>query len=173
MQGLIPPVKPAQPAAAPVNPSAGPSPAGLMAAIAAIAIIGGVIWQNNYPNIALQSAAQKAGIQANLPSYVPSSYRLDQQITYGPGQLSLRFSAPGDSEPLTITQRKTNWNSTALLEYYIAPKTKHYISVQSQGLTIYLYNNHDASWVNKGMQYVIEGNTRLNRDQIIKIAESL
>ncbi|HSH31409.1 MAG TPA: DUF4367 domain-containing protein, partial [Candidatus Saccharimonadales bacterium] len=180
---LIPPPKPPAatdssavknaPARQSAAPNVGPRPASVVAAIVAVVIIGGVIWQKNYPNIAIQSAAQKAGIQASLPSYVPSSYRLNQQISYGPGQLSLQFSSPNDPGTLSITQRRTNWNSTALLEYYVTPKAQHYISVQSQGLTIYLYNNHNASWVNRGIQYIIEGDTRLNRDQIVKIAESL
>ena len=168
MQRLIPPTKSDSESA-----SVGPKPTSIMAATLAIAIMGSFIWLNNYPNLAILSAAQKAGIEARMPSYVPASYRMTKQIGYGPGQVTLQFSSPGASDPLTITQRRTDWNSSALLEYFITPKTDSYLSVQSQGLTIYLYDKQNASWVNHGLQYVIEGSSRLTRDQIVKIAESL
>lgn len=45
--------------------------------------------------------------------------------------------------------------------------------MQGQGLTIYLFNNNRATWVNKGIWFSIEGADRLSREQILKMVYSL
>ena len=52
--------------------------------------------------------------------------------------------------------------------------TDKYTALQAEGLTIYIYNNNQASWVNHGTWYRIEGQDHgLSKDQIIKMATSL
>lgn len=152
--------------------AAAPSAKSVMAATLAIAIMGGYIWVNNYNTLSIKSAGKKAGIEASLPGYMPNSFNLGP-VAYGQGFISLQYKSPSSPDPLTITQRKTDWDSASLLEMYVNSKANSYVSVANQGLTIYLFNGNQATWVNKGLQYVIEGNTHLSRDQIIKIAESL
>ncbi len=176
MQKLVPPA--AEPATSRSDAfklalSSAPSTKSVVAATLAIAIMGGYIWLNNYNTLSVKTAGQKAGIQASLPGFVPSSYNLSGPVAYGPGFVTMQFKSPASSNPLSITQRRTDWSSSSLLELFVNSKSSSYVSVQNQGLTIYLYNGNQATWVNKGIQYVIEGNTLLNRDQILKIAESL
>ncbi len=135
--------------------------------------MGGYIWLNNFNTLSVKSAAKKAGIEASLPGYMPNSYSLAGPVAYGQGFVTLDFKSPNASTPLTITQRRSNWDSTALLQLYVHPKSNSYVSVASQGLTIYLYDNNQATWVNKGLQYVIAGDTRLSREQVLKIATSM
>jgi hypothetical protein len=143
-----------------------------LAVAASILIMGGYVWLANYPKLALSNANQEAGIQANLPSYLPSSYGL-RDTTVKPGSITLSFHSPGATEPLKIAQTRTSWDSNSLLDNYVAKKTDGYATVQSQGLTIYLYDNNHATWVNHGIWYSIEGASRLSREQILKIAYSL
>lgn len=151
---------------------AGPKPASVAALALAVALLGGYIWLKNYPNMALRVAANKAGVEAALPAYLPSSYNLDGPISYAPGQVSVKFTAPG-GEPMIITQKRTNWDSQSLLENYVLKVTDKYLRVDSQGLTIYFYDNNQATWVNRGVWYALEGDTRLSREQLLKIIDSL
>jgi hypothetical protein len=156
-----------------MSTSSGPGVKSVAAATLAIAIMGGYIWLNNYNVLAVKAAGQKAGIEANLPGFVPSSYNLAGPVAYGPGSVTLQYksaSTPGD---VMISQQKTDWNSASLLQFYVNQKATSYVGVQSQGLTIYLYNDNQATWVNKGIQYVISGNNKLSRDDIVKMAQSL
>jgi hypothetical protein len=139
---------------------------------AAIAIMSGYIWLQNAPKMALQSANAKAGVNATLPSFVPSSYNLIRTDT-GVGQVTLSFSSPSVPDPLTIAQQKTSWDSSSLLDNFVAKHTDAYSTEQSQGLTVYLFDNNKATWVNHGIWYTIDGATRLSREQILKIAYSL
>ncbi len=171
MKNLLPPTDAFQ--AALTQTKLKSNPVSVMAASLAIAIMGGYIWLHNYDNLSVKAAAQKAGISASVPNYLPSSYSLSGPISYGPGFVTLQFKSPSNQGPLVLSQRKTSWNSSSLLELFVTPKSKSFVTVQTQGLTIYVYNGNQATWVNRGNQYVLEGNTRLSKDQIVKIAESI
>jgi hypothetical protein len=174
MTRLTKPVVPARPV-----PSALPSRSGLSsraggyaATAAVVAIMGGYIWLQNYPKLAIQSASGKAGLSASLPGYVPSSYHLATTST-GPGLVTLSFTSPSATDALTIKQHRTTWDSSSLLDQYVAGKSAEYTAVEGQGLTVYLYAQNQATWVNHGVWYSIEGASRLSREQILKIAYSL
>jgi hypothetical protein len=167
-----------QPAPAPAPKPAssprlhGPGTSRFLTTAAAVAIMSGYIWLQNYPKLALQSASAKAGIAASLPGFVPSSYNLVRTDT-GSGQVTLSFASPSVPEPLTIDQQRTSWDSSSLLDNFVAKKADAYSTALGQGLTIYLYGANKATWVNHGVWYSIDGASRLSRDQILKIAYSL
>jgi len=143
-----------------------------MATVAAVALMSGYVWLQNYPKLALQNANSKAGLSASLPAFLPSSYTLKTTDT-SPGLITLNFTSPSASEALKIAQARTTWDSSSLLDNFVAKNTDDYATVQGQGLTIYLFNNNQATWVNHGIWYSIEGASRLSREQILKIAYSL
>lgn len=157
----------------------GPKPKALLgtpsyvAAALAVVIMGGYIWMKNYPHLEIQVAAGKAGIEASMPGYIPSGYRLDGPVAYAPGEITLNFRASDGEGRLAIAQRKSSWTSEALLDNYVRSKSDDFITVENQGLNIYLYNGNEASWVNHGVWYTVEGTTKLNRDQILRIVNSL
>jgi hypothetical protein len=158
-------------ALAAAKPSATPNIIKVGAALTAIAIMGGFVWLQNSPKLAFRSAAAKAGIDASLPTYVPSSYRQTGPATVAPGQLSLAFTSP-DNNQLQITQRRTEWDSNSLRENFVGKQSDNYLAIQGQGLTIYLYNDA-ASWVNHGVWYTVSGTAKLSREQVLKIAYGL
>lgn len=149
-------------------------PLSIGAATLAVVIMAGYIWVNNYNNLSIRTASQRAGIVASLPHYTPSGYKLNGPISYGTGFVSFNLKNSKDAnQNVAIIQRKSDWDSASLLELYVSPKSKDYVAVDSQGLKIYLYGDGQATWVNRGLQYVVQANSGLNRDQIVKMAESL
>ncbi|TAK89748.1 hypothetical protein EPO04_01425 [Patescibacteria group bacterium] len=156
------------------SPSNKPLPglASAAAAVAAIAIIGGLIWMQNSPKLAFRSAATQAGVQASLPTYVPSSYRQVGPAAVAPGQLTLTFQSTNKDSEMQIIQRRTAWDSNSLRENFVGRQSDQYLAVQGQGLTIYLFGDR-ASWVNHGVWYTVEGTSRLSQEQVLKIAYGL
>lgn len=149
-----------------------PTTSRVLAIGAAITIMSGYIWLENYPKFALQTASNRAGLTASLPGFVPSSYNLVNTETT-PGLVTLSFNSPSATETLKIAQAKTDWDSSSLLDNFVIKNTDDYTTIQGQGLTIYLWGNNQAAWVNHGIRYSIEGAARLSREQILKIAYSL
>jgi hypothetical protein len=138
----------------------------------AIAIMAGYVWLQNYPKLTIQAAASRAGVAATNPSYLPSSYSL-ADTDASPGLLTLGFKSPSQPTELTIAQQKTTWDTRSLLDNYVASADANFTSVSGQGLTIYMFNNNQAAWVNHGIWYTVKGTARLGRDQILKIAYGL
>jgi hypothetical protein len=149
-----------------------PPPKRVLTTAAAIAILSGYIWLQNYPKLALQSASNQAGLNASLPGYLPSSYNLANTQTR-PGLVTLNFRSPSAGEILQIRQSRTAWDSHSLLDNYVTKQTDDYSTIHGQGLTIYVFGQNQAAWVNHGIWYSIKGATRLSREQILKIAYSL
>lgn len=166
LQKLVPPAEPSVGLASTLKPS------NVAIAAVALAVMAGWVWAANYPAMTLKLASAKAGIEASLPGYVPPSFALAGPVSYSPGQVTVHFhSANGDA--LTLSQAKTSWDPRSLLENFVTQKTDKYLAVQDHGLTVYVYNGNQASWINKGIWYTIEGNNQLNREQILKIVDSL
>lgn len=142
------------------------------AGVAAIALMAGIVWYQNSPKLAFHNAALKAGIEASLPTYIPSSYHQAGAAQVSDNQLTLNFASPSSDKPLAITERRSNWDSNSLRENYVSQQTDNFLAVQGQGLTIYLYNDQ-ATWINHGVWYQMSGTSKLSREQILKIAYGL
>ncbi|HUC87407.1 MAG TPA: hypothetical protein VMR75_03780, partial [Candidatus Saccharimonadales bacterium] len=141
------------------------------AAVAVIGIMATVVWVQNSPKLAFQDAASKAGIDASLPTYIPSSYHQSGPVSSSPGELVMAFTSPVSSA-LKIVQQATSWDANSLRDNYITRQTDNYLTVQGQGLTIYLYGNQ-ADWVNHGVWYQVNGIAGLSRAEVLKIAYGL
>jgi len=136
----------------------------------------GYITYLNVPNMALRVAAVKAGFSANMPGYSPNGYRFTGPIAYSPGQITIQFSSNTDEREYNITQRQTSWDSKSLLDNFVKKKVSSdtlYSIVYDQGLTIYIYNGSDATWVNGGIWYTISGDSKLGSEKLLRIAASL
>ena len=139
----------------------------------AIVMLGGYLTYVNLPNISVRVAAAQAGIAATYPSYKPSGYSLNGPVAYSDGQVSMKFAANVGPQNFTVKQVKSSWDSSALLENYVAPSSSDdYQTVSDSGLTIYTYGNN-AAWVNGGILHTIEGDASLSSEQVRKIATSM
>ena len=146
---------------------------GALSAIIALVLFGGYLTYLNMPNLSVHIAAIQAGIDADYPSYNPDGYSLAGPVKYTDGRVTLSYSANGGPQHYSISQTRSDWNSEAVLDNYISPRTgTNYIPYTERGLVIYTYDNN-AAWVNGGILYTIEGDAPLSSEQIRRIATSL
>ncbi|GAC1392323.1 MAG: hypothetical protein NVSMB46_07910 [Candidatus Saccharimonadales bacterium] len=144
------------------------------AACLAFIVIGGFFAYQNMPNLAVHLAAQRAGVNAKMPGYQPAGYSVNGPIQAKPGQIVISFhSNATDSRGFSITQSTSSWNSEALLENFVATNNKQYQTYQDNGKTIYIYDGGNATWVDAGVWYKVEGTNALNSDQLLRIANSI
>jgi Domain of unknown function (DUF4367) len=139
----------------------------------AVLLIGSFIAYQNVPNLAVKIAASRAGVQASMPSYQPSGFALLGNVQYKPGQVALTYKSRTDDRNYNIIQTASSWNSDALLENFINTARRTYQTYQDKGKTIYVYDGSNATWVDGGVWYQIEGNSSLNSDQLLRLAGSL
>ncbi|MEO7904927.1 MAG: DUF4367 domain-containing protein [Candidatus Saccharimonadales bacterium] len=139
----------------------------------ALLLLGGYFTYLNMPSLSVRVAAAQAGVDATYPAYRPDGYSVNGLVTYSEGAVSMKFAANGGPQSFTIDQTKKNWDSSAVLENYVKPKSGgNYIPYSEQGLTVYTFDNN-AAWVNKGVLYTISGDAPLSSDQILHIASSM
>lgn len=125
------------------------------------------------PNISVSVAASQAGINATYPEYTPDGYSLSHPVTYADGEVDLKFASNSNSNYYTITQTRSTWDSSAVLDKIVTPVAgANYVTTKERGLTIYTYDS-SAAWVNGGILYKIESKAPLSGDQIRRIATSL
>ena len=143
------------------------------AASLAVLVLGAYFTYLNMPAISTRVAASQAGINASYPAYQPSGYSLSGPVAYQQGSVTMKFAANGSPQNYTISQTRSDWDSTAVLDSYVEPQAGNdYSTTTASGLTIYTYGNN-AAWVNGGILYTISGNASLSSDQIQRIAASL
>lgn len=142
-------------------------------ALVAIVALAGYFTYVNLPNISVQFAGMQAGIHAAYPSYQPSGYGLHEPVEYDKGQVKMKFSANVGSQNYTLTQVKSGWDSSALLQNYVMSVSNgSYNTYNDGGLTIYTYGSN-AAWVSGGILHTIQGDAPLSSDQVRKIATSM
>ena len=137
----------------------------------AVMLLGGYLTYLSMPNISIKMAAVQSGIDAKYPGYKPDGYALNGPIKFKSGEVTMRYAYADGSSAYTITQQKSNWNSSAVKESF-SEKHKSPNTTMIDGLTIYS-GGKEAAWVNGGILYQISGDANLSSDQIQKIAASL
>jgi len=138
-----------------------------------VAILAGYLTYLNMPSLSVRVASVQAGINATYPEYRPDGYSLNGPVTFSDGQVSIHYIANTGSTKFDITQTKSSWDSTAVLDNIVRKSAgEKYITSQEQGLTIYTYSGN-AAWVNAGILYTIQGDAPLSGEQIRHIATSL
>lgn len=139
----------------------------------ALLLLGAYVTYLNMPSLSTRVAAAQAGINATYPGYQPSGYSLSGPVAYQEGTVSMKFAANAGPQSYTITQSRSDWDSSAVLENYVREKAgSDYTISTTGGLTIYSYNA-GAAWVNGGILYTISGDAPLSADQIQHVATSL
>jgi hypothetical protein len=127
----------------------------------------------NLPNLSVRVAAAQAGIDATYPEYRPVGYRLNGPVAYKNGEVSMNFASNSGPVSFSLNQSKSSWDSSALLEKYVNPKSDgKYATYSDDGLTIYTYGT-DAAWVNGGILYTVDGSAMLSNEQIRRMATSM
>jgi len=143
------------------------------AAMLIAVILGGFIAYQNMANISMRVATAKAGLAASLPGYKPAGFSLSRDIQAGPGRITVSFRSNSDSRSFNITQQTSNWNSETLLHSFVATTRQSYQRVTTaNGQTVYLYGDTNATWVDSGIWYQVQGKSSLSSEQLLKMAAS-
>ncbi|MBI1856728.1 hypothetical protein HY003_03385 [Candidatus Saccharibacteria bacterium] len=138
----------------------------------AILLLTGFIAYQNVPNIAMRIATTRSGVHGSLPDYQPSGFALYGPIEYKSGQITINFKSSSDDRNFKIIQQSSTWNSETLLGSLV-DGGKQPMTLQERGRTIYIYDNANAVWVNAGIKYQIEGNSKLSSDQLRRLVSSM
>lgn len=140
--------------------------------LAALVIIGFFTYQN-MASINVKIASSRANVSGTLPSYKPAGFSLSRSVQHSPGQITLNFASTSDNRSFQITQQASSWNSETLLDSYVAANRRQSQTIEDNGKTIYIYEGSNATWVDGGVWYRINGNDALSSDQLLKVASSM
>jgi hypothetical protein len=149
-----------------------PKVANVLAGALVVIVLAGFVAYQNASYISLKIAASHSGLAAaSLPGYKPSGFSLKRNIAASPGQITINFHSNSDDRAFAITQSSSNWDSQTLADSFLANKQPQRID-QANGKTVYVYGDSNATWVDGGVWYRIEGKSSLTSDQLLKIANS-
>lgn len=148
-----------------------------VAGFSALIVISGallaLVVSQSTPAIKMRIASAKAGFSASLPGDSPAGFHMND-LSYGAGAVAVAYKSNSDQErSFSITQKSSSWDSTTLRDAFVEKADKHFRAVEQNGLTIYLYNGNNATWVSNGVWYQVQGNGSLSDRQLVDIAKSL
>jgi len=151
------------------------SPRALTVSVSVLAfvLVSGFIVYQNIPGISVKVAASRAGMSASMPSYAPSGFAFAGPVQYKSGQITLGYHSTTDNRAYQLFQQQTTWNSATLASAGLAAQGTGFTTYMVKGMDIYVYNGSNATWINNGVRYTIEGDSSLSVDQLLKIASSL
>lgn len=140
-------------------------------ATAVLVLILAVGLSHNMTSFKLQMASAKAGFTPSVPKVMPSGYSLSQ-LAYTQGDIGLSFRNPSNGATYNIIQKASNWNDSALRTSFLNPSFPEYQTEYADGLKVYFFGNHNATWVDNGIWYTIESNGVLSVNQLLQMATS-
>jgi hypothetical protein len=144
------------------------------AAAFAILLLGGFFAYQNVPAVSMRVAANEAGFMGKLPKSIPAGYAFDGPVQAEPANITLVYSSNSDDRQFVITQKPTNWSSEGLLTNYLVDSKFRYQSYKDKGLTVYIYNGSNATWVDKGVWFSVKGDDgSLSAEQLLDIAANI
>lgn len=141
--------------------------------VAVVLIVGGTFISWNMPTISLMIANKKAGFTALLPTFTPNGYRVVSPVGYTPGRIILSFKSNTNDMHYSIEQKPTGWTSDILRDQVASSNGSQYRTQYVNGLTVYFTNENNATWVDRGILFTLQGESGLSSDQIASIAASM
>lgn len=146
---------------------------GASAAVVALLVLGSFLVYQKIPNVALRVANNKAGFQGRMPGTTPAGFAFKGPIQYSKGSITMSFASRSDERNFVLSQKPSDQTSESLLVSEISPSKKRYQTYHDKGLTVYIFNDGNAAWVDKGVQYNIKDNGSLSSEQVLSIAASM
>lgn len=146
---------------------------GLVAACFAILLLFSFLAYQRIPQVAVKVAARNAGFDAKVPSNIPSGYSFKSPVKKTDDSLAINYKSNTDSREFKLTQKQSSWTSESLLSNFIIDGKKQYQAYYDKGMTVFVYDNSNATWVDKGVWFTLETNGSLSSEQILSIASSI
>lgn len=141
-------------------------------ALSAVLLIGFVAYQN-VTDMSMQRAAQRSGVAGALPAYQPAGFGMSGPIQYRPGQITLTFRSHSDERQFHIQQQSSKWDDVALIKDYLVDEHAAFQTHQTEDKTVYIYEGNNATWIDDGVWYRVEGNSSLTNEQLLRLAASM
>ena len=144
------------------------------AAVFALTLLAGFFAYQNVPMVSMRVAASKAGFNGALPSNIPAGYSFNGPVQADKDVISLTYNSNSDARRFIEKKKPSNWSSEALLTNYLLDSQFRYQAYKDNGLTIYIYNGSNATWVDKGIWYSVNGEDgSLSSEQLLELASSM
>lgn len=144
----------------------------LGAIIASIVVVIGIAIWMNLPIISVKFASAQADVAAEFPHFTPDGYTLNLPINANDNEVAITFKSRQNDSTFTLKQSKSAWDSNAVRAMVERDSKGQFLTTLDRGLTVYTYDGNGA-WVNKGILYSISGDARLQKETIMRIANSL
>lgn len=143
------------------------------ALVLAMLLLAGFFGYQNVPNLRMRLAAQQAGVSGSLPAYQPPGFRLEN-ISHKPGEINITYQSNSDDRKFAVTQAASAWNSETLRDKLkTSGDTASPVEIPDKGKTLFIYNDSNITWVDGGIWYRVEGDSKLSSDQLLRLANSL
>lgn len=151
--------------------------AGRLATIAGgvliLVAIGGFLVYKNTPNISLYMASAKAGFQASVPRHQPVGYTIGS-LTSSAGTVAVNYRSPSNAHAFSIIEKSSDWDSLTLRDSFVIPTVgQDFQTLQTGGQTIFVYGQHNATWVSGNVWYRVQTDGTLDDQQLSELASTL
>ncbi len=142
------------------------------AASLAVLLIVGFFGLQQKASLTMRYAASKSGVAASLPGYKPAGFSAGK-FSYSPGLVAVNFNNAKTGESFALIEKSSSWDSQALLDSFVATKSRTYQTIDAAGRTIYTYDGNSATWVDKGVWYQVNSKGSLTTNQLVQLALSM
>ncbi|MBP9813119.1 hypothetical protein KBC51_01615 [Candidatus Saccharibacteria bacterium] len=146
---------------------------GLVAACFAFLLLFSFLAYQKIPQVAVKVAAHNAGFDARVPSNIPSGYSFKSPVKKTDDSLAISYKSNTDERQFKIIQKESSWTSESLLSNFLIDGKKQYQAYYDKGMTVFVYDNSNATWVDKGVWFTLETNGALSSEQILSLASSI
>jgi hypothetical protein len=147
--------------------------AGFSTAGLALIVLGGFMAYQRVPELAIKVATNTAQFSIKAPHATPGGYAFKGPIKAAKYSAVMTYKSNSDSRYYTLTQKPTDWTSESLLSNFLVNAKYSYQTYYDKGLTIFVYNKNNATWVDKGVWFTLQSDGTLSNDQILSIASSI
>jgi hypothetical protein len=141
------------------------------AAFAVLLLVGFFAWQQK-ADLTMRYAASRSGVAASLPGYQPAGFSTGA-FTYSPGIVAVNFRNNASGDSFALIEKSSTWDSQALLDSFVAAKSRTYQTIDAAGRTIYTYGNNNATWIDNGIWYQVNSKGSLSTNQLVQLALSM
>ena len=144
---------------------------GSLATVFALLLLAGFISYQRVPDVAIRVAASKAGFNAAVPDNVVAGYSYSGPMKVENNSITINYLNK-QSQQYSVTQEPTSWNSDSLLSKYVKSTNLPFQTYYDNELTVYIYENNNATWIKDGVWFVLKSDGSLTKEQLLSIASS-
>ncbi len=146
----------------------------IMATVMAFVVLGSFMAYQSIPQVSMRIAASEAGFMGKIPKTIPAGYAMSGPAQAENDSVLLKYASKSDSRQFVIVQKSSNWSSESLLTNFVLDTKLRYQSYVDKGLTVYIYDGGNATWVDGGIWYNIKSaDSSLSTSQLLEIASSI